>query len=101
RVASPALPDLFACHAAGCFARFSALDPWDAVLALEPEPHRTFEGARLDEALLVVADFVDRKSPYMSGHSRRCADLAAAAAKTLGYDDDAITGLRRAALVHE
>src|SRR5262249_10821965 len=63
--------------------------------------YRTFEGARLDEALLVVADFVDLKSPFMSGHSRRCADLASAAAKVLGYDDDAIAGLRRAALVHE
>lgn len=101
RTYDPELAELFATHGAEWFARLAGLDPWDAVLALEPEPHRTFEAARLDEALVVVADFVDLKSPFMFGHSRRCADLAAAAAKVLGYDDDAITGLRRAALVHE
>jgi len=101
RTYDPELAELFATHGAEWFDRLAALDPWDAVLALEPEPHRTFDGARLDEMLLVVADFVDLKSPFMSGHSRRCADLASAAAKVLGYDDDAIASLRRAALVHE
>jgi HD-GYP domain-containing protein (c-di-GMP phosphodiesterase class II) len=101
RTYDPELAELFATHVAQWFDRLASLDPWDAVLALEPEPHRTFDGAQLDEALLIVADFVDLKSPFMSGHSRRCADLASAAAKVLGYDDDAISSLRRAALVHE
>jgi HD-GYP domain-containing protein (c-di-GMP phosphodiesterase class II) len=30
-----------------------------------------------------VADFIDLKSPYRAGHSRRCAELAADAAKVL------------------
>ena len=34
-------------------------------------------GAELDDALTVAADFIDLKSPYMGGHSRRCAELAA------------------------
>ena len=38
-------------------------------------------GAELDDALTVVADFIDLKSPYMGGHSRRCAELAADAAR--------------------
>jgi len=37
----------------------------------------------------------------MAGHSRRCAQLGADAARLLGFADDAITTLRRAALVHE
>ena len=32
----------------------------------------------------VAADFIDLKSPYMGGHSRRCAQLAADAARVLG-----------------
>ena len=58
-------------------------------------------GDELDEALLVAADFIDLKSPYMGGHSRRCAQLAADAARVLGLPDDAVTALRRAALVHD
>ena len=65
------------------------------MLALEPEPHRVLAGAELDEALTVVADFIDLKSPYMGGHSRRCAELAADAARVLGLDDEAVTTLRR------
>ena len=59
------------------------------------------DGRRLDQALTVAADFIDLKSPYMGGHSRRCAQLATDAARVLGLPDDAITALRRAALVHD
>ena len=69
------------------------LEPWDAVLELEPEPHRTLEGDELDEALTIVADFVDLKSPYMSGHSRRCAQLARDAARTLGLAERDVVAL--------
>ena len=47
------------------------------MLALEPEPHRVLAGAALDDALTVVADFTDLKSPFMGGHCRRCAPLTA------------------------
>ena len=49
----------------------------------------------------MAADFIDLKSPYMGGHSRRCAQLSGDAARLLGLTDDAIASLRRAALVHE
>ena len=81
--------------------RLAKVEPWDAVLDLEPEPHRTLDGAELDDALTVAADFIDLKSPYMAGHSRRCAQLAADAARLLGSTDGEITTLRRAALLHE
>ena len=71
------------------------------MLALEPEPHRLLDGEDLDDALSVAADFIDLKSPYMGGHSRRCAELCSDAARELGLSDEAVTTLRRAALVHE
>ncbi len=97
----PALADLFVEHGSAWFARLGEIEPWDAVLALEPEPHRVLAGAELDDALTVVADFIDLKSPYMGGHSRRCAQLAGDAGQVLGLDDEAAVALRRAALVHD
>ncbi|MGE5176232.1 MAG: HD domain-containing phosphohydrolase [Hyphomicrobiales bacterium] len=101
RTYDPALADLFVARGREWLDRLGTVEPWDAVLALEPEPRRTLEGDDLDAALLVIADFIDLKSPYMAGHSRRCATLASDAARVLGLDDDQITALGRAALVHD
>ena len=97
----PELADLFSAYGAAWIERLEKNDPWDDVLALEPRPRRILEGADLDKALDVAADFIDLKSPYMAGHSRRCAQLSADAAALLGCSDDEIATLRRAALVHE
>jgi HD-GYP domain-containing protein (c-di-GMP phosphodiesterase class II) len=97
----PALVDVFVANGRNWFSRLAETEPWDAVLALEPEPHRILKGAELDDALTVVADFIDLKSPYMGGHSRRCAQIAVDAGQVLGLDDDATAALGRAALVHE
>jgi HD-GYP domain-containing protein (c-di-GMP phosphodiesterase class II)/DNA-binding CsgD family transcriptional regulator len=101
RTYDPALADLFVAHGRDWLDRLGETEPWDAVLALEPEPHRMLAGVELDDALTIVADFIDLKSPYMGGHSRRCADLAADAARVLGLGDEAVDALRRAALVHD
>ncbi len=101
RTYDPELVDQFIAHGATWFEQLAKMDPWDAVLDREPEPHRTLEGAALDEALTVAADFIDLKSPYRIGHSRRCAQLAAGAAGLLGCTADETTMLRRAALLHE
>lgn len=101
RTYDPLLADLFVAHGKGWFEELARLEPWDAALALEPYPRRTLDGAELDDALEVAADFIDLKSPYMAGHSRRCAQLAAAAASRLGHAEDDIVTLRRAALVHD
>jgi HD-GYP domain-containing protein (c-di-GMP phosphodiesterase class II) len=77
------------------------MEPWDAVLELEPEPRHRLDGEALDNALTVAADFIDLKSPFMAGHSRRCAQLSSDAARALAFSDDALTTLRRAALVHD
>ena len=101
RTYDPALADLFVEHGRAWFDRLRTAEPWDAVLALEPEPHRMLDGEALDDALMVAADFIDLKSPYMGGHSRRCAQLAADAGQVLGFTEEAVTTLRRAALVHD
>jgi HD-GYP domain-containing protein (c-di-GMP phosphodiesterase class II) len=97
----PAVADLFLANGRDFLDRLAGADPWDAVLALEPEPHRVLSGEALDEALSVVADFIDLKSPYWGGHSRRCAQLAGDAGGVLGLDDAEVVTLRRAALVHD
>jgi HD-GYP domain-containing protein (c-di-GMP phosphodiesterase class II) len=101
RTYDPKLADLFFTHGSHWFDQLEKVEPWDEVLELEPEPRRTLQGTELDNALTVAADFIDLKSPYMAGHSRRCAQLGADAARELGFTDDAIKTLERAALVHE
>ena len=101
RTYDPALADLFVAHGRGWFERLRETEPWDAVLALEPEPRRMLDGEALDSALVVAADFIDLKSPYSGGHSRRCAQLATDASRVLGLPDETVTALRRAALVHD
>ena len=101
RTYDPALADLFVTHGRAWFERLRETEPWDAVLALEPEPRRMLDDEALDHALAVAADFIDLKSPYMGGHSRRCAQLAGDAALVLGFPEEATTTLRRAALVHD
>ena len=101
RTYDPALADLFVEHGLEWFERLRTTEPWDAVLALEPEPRRLLDGDAIDDALALAADFIDLKSPYMIGHSRRCAALATDSARVLGLDDDEVTRLGRAALVHD
>jgi HD-GYP domain-containing protein (c-di-GMP phosphodiesterase class II) len=101
RTYDPELADLFVEHGDRWFEILAKRDPWDAVLDLEPQPYRTIEADDLDDALTVAADFIDLKSPYMAGHSRRCAALTADAAALLGCTPQETARLRRAALVHE
>ena len=101
RTYDPALADIFAAHGQEWFDKLAKTEPWDAVLDLEPKPRRMLDREALDNALTVAADFIDLKSPYMAGHSRKCAELSAEAARLLSFPDDAVTTLRRAALVHD
>jgi len=101
RTYDPALADVFVTHGLEWLDRLSGVELWASVLDLEPEPRRILEGDALDHALLVAADFIDLKSPYMGRHSRRCAQLAADAARGLGLSADAVADVRRAALVHD
>jgi HD-GYP domain-containing protein (c-di-GMP phosphodiesterase class II) len=101
RTYDPAVADLFTEHGARWLADLSSVDPWAVVMELEPRPHRLLAGDELDDALTVVADFVDLKSPFMAGHSRRCSSLAEHAGTMLGLDGDRVAALRRAGFVHD
>ncbi len=97
----PALAVLFCEHADAILGDLDSVSTWDAVIAAEPALAVVLAGDRFDAALEAIANFVDLKSPYTSGHSRAVADLSAAAAAQLELPEDEVLTLRRAGLVHD
>ena len=68
-------------HADDVVAGLETEATWEAVLDAEPRLARRVSGAELDDVLEAMADLVDLKSPYLAGHSRGVANLAAEAAR--------------------
>jgi HD-GYP domain-containing protein (c-di-GMP phosphodiesterase class II) len=97
----PAVAEAFTRHADEVFSATEGESAWEATLRAEPRPHLHLEGEAIDRAIAAMGDFADMVSPTFTGHSRGVADLAAAAAFVSGFDGDGITGVRRAALVHD
>jgi len=91
RAYDPALVDLVVEQAEGWWTALTPVAPWDAALALAP-PGGPLDEAAAHEALLVLADFADLKSPWTGGHSRGVAALSQAASGPAA---------RAAALVHD
>ena len=100
-VRSRAWPEAFADCATELLDGLAEESSWDAVIAAEPGLAKPLVGDQLDTAFETLADFGDLKSPWFTGHSRGVARLAAAAAREAGLPDEAVTELRRAALVHD
>ncbi|HZR24508.1 MAG TPA: HD domain-containing phosphohydrolase [Vicinamibacterales bacterium] len=74
----------------------------DTVADAEPQDSViTADGKRLDDIAEAFAWVIDAKSPYTYHHSQRVADFAVAIAHALGLDANAVTRLRRAALLHD
>jgi HD-GYP domain-containing protein (c-di-GMP phosphodiesterase class II) len=71
----PFLTDLVVELGAAWWGDIEPADPWDAALALAPSCAPLADAA-VREALLVLADFADLKSPWTGGHSRAVAALA-------------------------
>jgi HD-GYP domain-containing protein (c-di-GMP phosphodiesterase class II) len=97
----PRLVEAFADCARELLEALAEDSSWDAVIAAEPGLSKALAGDELYASLEAVADFADLKSPWFSGHSRGVARLAAGAAQAAGLADEAVTGLRRAGLVHD
>jgi HD-GYP domain-containing protein (c-di-GMP phosphodiesterase class II) len=97
----PDLVELFAASAPELLGDLGGGGTWDAVIAAEPALHRTIAGPQVEPALEAVADFTDLKSPFLLGHSRRVAGLAAGAAEHLGLPDEDARLVRRAGLLHD
>jgi HD-GYP domain-containing protein (c-di-GMP phosphodiesterase class II) len=71
------------------------------VLDAEPKPIRTVAADHVREVALVLADFVDLKSTFTLGHSRRVAAVARRAAAILGLPDADLDVIELAGLLHE
>jgi HD-GYP domain-containing protein (c-di-GMP phosphodiesterase class II)/DNA-binding CsgD family transcriptional regulator len=97
----PAVADAFI-NAAEKFAGDQAAeDVWQVALKQAPDRDRVLDDAEMDELLEAIGDFADLKCPYMIGHSRAVAALAADAGRRYGLDAQRVTVLRRASLVHD
>lgn len=75
-------------------------DAWNAALRSAPRD-RAVDRAELTAILTAMGDFADLKSPYTVGHSRAVADLAEAAGRHAGLDEERRRDLRSAGLVHD
>ncbi len=73
--------------------------PLTALLDAEPHPRRTVDD--LLGVAQVLADFVDLKSTFTLGHSRRVALLARTAAQARGHSDVEVATVEIAALLHD
>lgn len=97
----PALVDRFRATAPTLLAGLDRTPSWDEVIDSEPALRPMLSGSRLDSALQAISDLADLKSPFMTGHSRRVAELACAAAQRAGFSGQQVRELRRAALLHD
>jgi HD-GYP domain-containing protein (c-di-GMP phosphodiesterase class II) len=68
-------------------------EPADRVMTADPE--------RLDRIAAAFAAIVDAKSPWTYSHSDRTRAGATGIAEVLGFDAAEVSGLRRAALLHD
>ena len=97
----PGVAEAFARFGADILDEVGSRDVWGAVLEAEPEPRRTIGREGLDGLARALADMVDLKSPFLLGHSSEVAALSEQAAGALGFGPEAVTDLRRAALLHD
>lgn len=81
--------------------RRPAGDLWDETIAAEPDPVRHVSEEQIGDVLEALADFSDLKLPDLAGHSRGVADLAAGAARALGFGAQRVRRLKHAGLVHD
>jgi len=98
---SPRLCDLLCAQADSLLAGLDAEPVWEQVLAMEPGDAIRLDSRQLDAACEAMADFIDLKSPHHLGHSRRVAELAAAAAGLLGLGEEETACVRRAGWLHD
>ncbi|MGH2679390.1 MAG: HD domain-containing phosphohydrolase [Actinomycetota bacterium] len=95
----PAVAEAFLAVGPRALERLDKDDPWIVVLEAEPEPVRRIPPDRLDHVAEIFGDMVDLKSSFTLGHSTGVAELATAAAETIGVRD--VGAVRRSALLHD
>src|SRR5450755_4024266 len=63
--------------------------------------HRTDELERAESVLFSLARSIEGKDPYTHGHCERLAEYSARLGEHIGLNEDEITALRRAGVVHD
>jgi HD-GYP domain-containing protein (c-di-GMP phosphodiesterase class II) len=97
----PDLVEVFCRRAPLIFDDLDAADSWGAVIDAEPSLATVVGGAELDDALAAIGEFAELKSPWLMGHARGVAELAAEAGQWFGLPHGEVRALRRAAFVHD
>jgi len=92
----PGLVDLFCRRAPDLFRELDAAPGWQTVMELEPSLGEAVAEVDLDRYLSAIGDFAELKSPWLLGHSRGVAELAADAAAGEGLPATQVIELRRA-----
>ena len=69
----------------------------------EAQLNRTLDGLRqaMGATLRTLAQAVETKEPYTSGHHKRVADLARTIAMEMGLSDETLEGIRTAGILHD
>ena len=101
KIWDPDIAELFVEHASAILDGLDNDATWEAILDAEPLLARRVAGAELDAVLEAMADLVDLKSPFLAGHSRGVANLAAEAARLAGLSEAERSMLRQAGLLHD
>ena len=74
---------------------------WQTVLAMEPTSPKLVGHDALEEVALVLADYVDLKTPATIGHSRTVARLSGNIARRMNLPHDEVKSIEQAALIHD
>lgn len=88
-------------HARELLEGLDAPSAWDLFLDTEPRSHVLITPEQMVTVAETFADFVDQKSGWFAGHSRRVAALAGDAAVTMGLASGEQDRIRLGGLVHD
>lgn len=69
--------------------------------ALEKQQHLVEIRHNLEETVATIAATVEARDPYTAGHQRRVAEFAAAIAREIGVDEEAVQGIHLAGTIHD
>ena len=97
----PELVEAFCSNADALLAPDEEVSAWDAVVGTQPPGRGPLTEGELDDALALLGDYADLKSPWFTGHSRGVASLAVAAANVAGLPESDVKTLQRAAWIHD
>ena len=97
----PELVAAFLRHTPDLVGDLDEIDVWREAVEVEPTPVRRIAASGVDAVARAFADMTDLKVPFLRGHSRGVAELAADAAVAAGLPATECGKVRQAALLHD